>query len=400
MVAVGVVIVGFPALAKDPVARDVAAEVGLNFHGATLAKTQGETPIFDYDGDGDQDILLSTHGGSPWALMQNQGNDTFTEVLNGTFYKTDRHGCVDADFGSLEGYGRPDGLPDLYCVTGACNGTCKKEYPNSLFIQRPDHSFVDVAKSWGVADAHGRGRKALAFDFNNDGLPDIFVANEGPSIYPPLNRVFKNLGGRFEEVTASPANSQQNSECAVSGYIDSDKWRDLVICSRVHSGIGTVSYKNVNGTFVDVTASTAYKKLKAVDLKLADLNNDKKQDLLILEGTRFSVWLNVNGAYPKMNYSFALKGGRDLAVGDANGDRRQDVFIARGPNDKYQHTMLINNGNGASFHTIPLPTLTVGNGDTATTFRNWNNSGRDAFLVTNGIWGIAGPVQMITFSDN
>ena len=387
------------AWAGDPVAHDVAAEVGLTFHGATISKTQGETPIFDYDGDGDLDIMLSTHGVSPWALMQNQGDDTFVEVLNGTFYKTDRHGCVDGDFGSLNASGRPDGLPDLSCVSGACTGTCKKEYPNSLFIQRSDHTFVDVAKAWGVADSHGRARKPLAFDFNNDGLLDIFVANEGPSIYPPLNRLFKNVRGRFEEVTSSPANTQQHSECAVSGYVDSDKWRDLIICGRVSSGIGTVTYMNVKGSLVDVTASTAYKKLKAIDLKLADVNNDKKQDLLILEANRFSVWLNVNGTYPKMNYKFALKGGRDLAVGDANGDKKLDVFIARGPNNQNQHTMLINNGNGKSYHTIPLPVLSEGSGDTATTFKNWRKSGRDAFLVTNGLWGIAGPVQMIMFSD-
>ena len=121
--------------------------------------------------------------------------------------------------------------------------------------------------------------------------------------------------------------------------------------------------------------------------------------MLILETTRFSVWLNVGGSYPKMNYSYALVGGRDLAVGEANGDGKLDVFIARGPNEKYQHTMLINNGSGSSYHTMPLPVLTTGNGDTATTFKNWRNSGRDAFLVTNGIWGITGPVQFITFSD-
>ena len=224
--------------AADVVAHDVAAEVGLNFHGEVLAKTQGMMPVFDYDGDGDDDVLLSTHGGTPWALMQNQGDWTFKEVLNGTFFKADRHGCVAADFGSIGGYGRPDGLPDLYCVTGACKGTCKKEYPNSLFIQRPDHTFVDVATSWGVADPHGRGRKPIAFDFNNDGLTDIVVANEGPSIYPPLNRLFKNVGGRFEEVTNSPVESNLGSECAVWGYLDSDKWRDLVFCSKVNSTIG------------------------------------------------------------------------------------------------------------------------------------------------------------------
>ena len=61
---------GPPALASDPIARDIAAEIGLNYRGAVVASTEGESPVFDYDGDGDLDILLSTHGGSPWPLMQ------------------------------------------------------------------------------------------------------------------------------------------------------------------------------------------------------------------------------------------------------------------------------------------------------------------------------------------
>ena len=136
---------GPPARASDPIARDIAAEIGLNYRGALVASTEGESPVFDYDGDGDLDILLSMHGGSPWPLMQNQGDNTFIEALNGTFFKADRHGCVAGDFGSPDGAGLPDGLPDLYCVTGACQGKCTKAYPNSLFLQRADRTFVDVA---------------------------------------------------------------------------------------------------------------------------------------------------------------------------------------------------------------------------------------------------------------
>lgn len=395
----GALACGAPAQARDPVARDIAAEVGLNFHGASRSKTQGQTPIFDYDGDGDADILLSTHGASPWALMQNQGDGTFKEVLYGTFATTDRHGCVDADFGSLGGDGRPDGLPDIYCVTGACKGTCTKAYPNSLYIQRPDHTFAEVAARWGVADPHGRGRKPLAFDFNNDGLPDIVVANEGPSIYPPLNRLYKNVGGRFEEVTNSAVETYLGSECAVSGYIDSDKWRDLLFCSKAESGIGVVTYKNVDGVFRNVTSSTAYRQRKAISLKLADVNNDQKQDLIILEKKRLSVWLNVNGTYPKANFTYALSAGSDLGMGDANGDKKLDIYITQGPNNELRSILLINNGNGKSYHTIPLPTLTEGYGDTVTNFKNWKGTGRSAFLVTNGLWGMAGPVQLITFVD-
>jgi hypothetical protein len=164
--------------AADPVARDIAAAAGLSFQDGRLGLTQGETPVFDYDRDGQRDILLSTHNVSPWRLMRNKGNGTFAEVLAGTFARTDRHGCIARDLGSLGGSGRPDGRPDLYCVTGACQGRCEREYPNSLFIQSGDGTFCEVAAAWGVDDPHGRGREAVALDYDKDGLLDLAVANQ------------------------------------------------------------------------------------------------------------------------------------------------------------------------------------------------------------------------------
>ncbi|MFZ1428364.1 MAG: VCBS repeat-containing protein [Geminicoccaceae bacterium] len=386
------------ALTGDPVARDIAAEIGLNFHGNPVAATQGETPVFDYDGGGVRDILLSTHGGSPWPLLQSQPDGTFREVLAGTFHKTDRHGCVVADFGSLVDGGLPDGLPDVYCVTGACNGTCKKEYPNSLFIQRADRTFTDVARSWGVADVRGRGREPAVLDFDRDGLPDLVVANEGPSIYPPENRLFRNLGGRFEEITDSVVRSVLHSIAVATGDIDGDGWADIVLRRKVDTTLRIVTYRNAAGIFTDISATTAYKKRVAEEIDLADVNGDGRPDLLIVELKRFSVWLNVGGTFPKAHFTFALQQGRDLAVGDVNLDGKPDMYIVQGSNPSVQDVMLLNNGNGKSYRTLEIPQATTGDGDVATAIPNWNGTGRAAFLVTNGRWGKLGPVQLITFS--
>ena len=145
--------------AVDPIARDIASSAGLLCDGKVSCLTQGEHPVFDYDGDGYRDILLAGHGGAPWALMHNDGNDTFTKAFE--FLKTDRHGRVAADVGSPGG-GLPDGRPDVYCVTGACEGKCTAAWPNHLFLQTPEHSFVEEGVAWGVADIHGRGRAAGA----------------------------------------------------------------------------------------------------------------------------------------------------------------------------------------------------------------------------------------------
>lgn len=382
----------------DPVARDDAFIAGLSFRGKRLSLTQGESPVFDYDGDGKLDILLSAHSTMPWPLMRNQGNDTYFEVLAGTFVKQDRHGCVAGDFGSTGSPGYPDGLIDLYCVVGADRGLSTDDWPNELYLQKPDHSFINVAKAWNVEDAHGRGRVAAAIDYDNDGLLDLAVANEAPSMVPSPNRLFKNVGGRFEEIADPVVRRETASECMAAADFDGDGWTDLLFCSSIDPQAGVLTYKNVSGAFQDVTPNTAYRAVPAQAIKLKDVNQDAKPDLLIVEQTRFTVWLNRSGKFSRIDFSYPLNDGHDVAVGDVNLDGAPDIYIVQGRNDLYDDVMLINEGNGASYHTISIPQASEGEGDVATTIPDWGGSGRTAFLVTNGRWGNAGPIQVIAFS--
>ena len=393
------VCLGSGADAADPVARDVGPAAGLLPHGLTNVSTQGETPIFDYDGDGLLDMVLSTHGGSPWPLMRNNGDGTFSEVVN--FSKTDRHGCAAADLGSPVGDGRPDGLPDVYCVTGACKGTCTKNYPNHLFLQQADHTFTERGGAWGVADPHGRGRVPLILDYDRDGLPDIAVINEGPSIFPSPSRLYHNLGGRFEEVPDAALNQETWSICGKAVDFNDDGWTDLVLCTDKTSALRMVTYRNKQGRFEDITAQTAYKGLRTREFDFADMNGDNKPDLLIVEEKRFSVWLNVNGSYPALNYQRSLNLGRDLAVGDVNLDGKPDVYIGQGKNASFGDLLLINDGSGKSFHVNanPLPRVLKGDTDVVTAIPDWKGTGRVAFLISNGKWGTSGPYQLIVFSD-
>jgi hypothetical protein len=388
------------ASAADPVARDIGPAAGLQPHGLANVSTQGETPPFDVDADGDPDLMLSTHGGSTWPLMRNNGDGTFTEIAN--FPKTDRHGCAAADFGSPSGDGLPDGRPDLYCVTGACKGTCTKEYPNNLFLQMPDGTFVEAARAWGVADPHGRGRVPLVIDYNRDGKLDLVVVNEGPSIFPSPSRLFKNLGGRFEEVKNAAINQENWCICGKVVDFNADGWDDLVLCTDKVSSLRMVTYRNNQGVFEDITPSTAYKGLRTREFDFADVNGDTKPDLLIVEEKRFSVWLNVNGAYPKLDYSRPLNLGRDLAVGDVMLDGKPDIDIGEGSNGTFGDVLLINDGNGVSYHVNanPLPQAGQGDTDVVTAIPNWRGTGRAAFLISNGKWGMSGPYQLIVFSES
>ena len=129
------------------------------------------------------------------------------------------------------------------------------------------------------------------------------------------------------------------------------------------------------------------------------MNGDGALDLLLFEYKRFSVWLNNGGTFPRMHFNYALGERHDIAVGDVNLDGRADIFITQGPHNLRQPVMLINNGTGRSYRILPLPTLTEGSGDVVTAIPNWARGGRPAFLVTNGKWGIKGPVQLIVFEE-
>jgi hypothetical protein len=381
------------ARAQTLATQDIAATVGLSYFGQPLGPSEGESLVFDYDQDGDPDILLSAHGMNEWPLFQNQGSGTFSRVLPGTMVKKDRHGCVAADFGSLEGTGWPDGRLDFYCVLGACEGTCRAKYPNELYLQTAARTFVKAPDTWGATDPHGRGRDPAVLDFDRDGLPDLAVANEIPSIIGSPNRLFRNLGGRFQEVVDPAITREIGSVCVFAGDFDGDGWTDLLFCRHG----GTLTLRNVGGRFQDVTASTAYKSAKPFDIELADVSRDGRPDLLLVEQKRLMVWLNVGGSFPKMSFSFPLAQGRDVAVGDVNLDGAPDLYVVQGNNVGVADVMLLNKGSGASYRTTSIPQVKVGNGDVATAIPNWRGTGRAAFLVTNGRWGVRGPVQLITF---
>ena len=264
-----------------------------------------------------------------------------------------------------------------------------------------------MAVARGVADIHGRGREAVALDFNQDGLLDIAVANEGPSFYPTPNRLFRNnANGTFTDMTGSAVNAEKMSLCAAAGDLDGDGWPDLVFCAgNPGEAIRTLTYKNNNGTFVDITASTSYRTAKSRSIKIVDLDRNGRMDLIIVEQTRLKIWLGGTSGLPASpSYTRAIAEGRDVAVGDVNQDGKLDLYLCTGWSggaSQRPDEMLINDGNSRSFHTIPIPQVTAGDGDAVAAIPNWRGTGRAAFIVSNSKSGSAhgpGPTQLIAFS--
>lgn len=397
---IGAIFVG-PAEALT--ARDMAAAAGLGYFGIT----QGDTPVFRANDDPHPDIFLNAHNGEPWRMMLNRGDGTFTRVFASTFRKYDRHGCVAADFGSATGNKLPDGRQDLYCIVGACQGACTRPFPNELWLRQPDGTFVNVAQQWGVGDEHGRGRAASVVDVNRDGLPDLAVANLASASFPSPNRLFVNRGGRFEEVVNTPLRRESGSECMAS-FVRRDGYSDILYCAKrtATGGPGILTYRNNQGAYQDVTASTAYRTLGARDIRFADVSGDGRPDLLVVTAGELSVWLNVNDTFPQRSFTQRIAEGRSVAACNVDNDARRslDLYVVQGKPQKQnvQHPdfVLLNDGTGRSFTRFSgLPQLTTGDGDIATCIPDWRGTGHGAVLVTNGKWKTSGPNQLLVFSN-
>ena len=256
---------------------DSTAAAGIQFQhnsGAFGAKFLPETlgagcAFFDYDNDGWQDILLVNgmdwpghkRGRSTLRLYRNNRDGTFTDVTRRAGLDVEMYGM-----GVAAGDYNNDGFPDLFV---SCVGQSR------LFENTGRGTFVDVTQRSGLAGHLGFSSSALWFDYDRDGLLDLFVCNyvkwspeqnvhctfDGkrqsyctPEAYRGSTCwLFRNLGdGRFEDVTAKAGlfDSSSKSLGVTMFDYDLDGWPDLFVANDTQPN---KLYRNGrNGVFEEV----------------------------------------------------------------------------------------------------------------------------------------------------
>ena len=265
---------------------DVTAAAGIKFrhnNGAYgkkyLPETTGSGCAFlDYDNDGWQDVLLLNgmdfedspkKRKSVMALYHNNQNGTFTDVTAAAGLAKPMYG-MGAAIGDFDN----DGFDDIY-VTALGE--------NKLFRNAGNGKFVDVTAKMGVAGAASDFSTSAAWlDFDKDGKLDLFVANYvGWTIAGDLNctldganksyctpesykgqasRLYRNTGGKFEDVTEKAGVGDPTSKSLGVATFDYDRdgWVDLFVANDTQPN--KLYKNNGNGTFAEVatTAGVAF----------------------------------------------------------------------------------------------------------------------------------------------
>jgi hypothetical protein len=240
---------------------DVTSKAGIHFRhnsgaygGKFLPETMGSGCAFlDYDRDGWQDILLIN--GMDWAghkqrrttlqLYRNNRNGTFTEVTKRAGLDVEMYGM-----GVAVGDYDNDGFPDIYV-------TCVGQ--NRLFHNTGKDSFVEVTQASGLGKREAFSTSALWFDYDRDGLLDLFVCNYVK--WSPEHDVFCSLDGKHK------------SYCTPEAYRGETCW---------------LFHNRGNGTFEDVTAASGIfdSSSKSLGVAMLDEGSDGWPDLLVANDTQ------------------------------------------------------------------------------------------------------------------
>jgi enediyne biosynthesis protein E4 len=382
---------------------DVAARAGVHFrhnNGAYGTKFLPETlgsgcAFLDYDRDGWQDVLLIN--GMDWPghgrarttmqLYRNNHDGTFTDVTRRAGLDVEMYGM-----GVTVGDYDNDGFPDILVTSVG---------QNRLFKNTGKGHFVDVTESSGLGGRQAFSTSALWFDYDRDGLLDLFVCNyvkwsPETDVFCSLDGkhksyctpeayrgetcwLFHNRGnGKFEDVTATCGIFDTSSKSLGVAMLDYDRdgWPDLLVANDTQPN---KLYRNQrNGTFKDVAVeagvafSSEGKARAGMGVDAADFENSGTTGFAITNFDNEMTGLYLpqgKGAYqdiasragiglPSMNTlgfgcvfaDLNLDGLEDLAV--ANGHIDETVRNIRGNVGYAQPPQLFINQGRGHFHNV------------------------------------------------
>ncbi|MEO8083915.1 MAG: CRTAC1 family protein, partial [Ardenticatenales bacterium] len=345
---------------------DVTAAAGLGDTYFSMGVTTG-----DFDNDGHPDLYVSNFG--PDQLYRNRGDGTFENVtasaginvttwsVGAVFTDVDRDGFLDLFVTTYVDYERskqctsPAGVPDW------CGPSSFHDLPDVLLHNNGDGTFTDVSAAAGIRGVLGSSLGAIADDYDGDGWPDIFVANDGD----PTTLWRNNHDGTFTDMSVawgaavSAMGEPEAGMGIVSDDLNGDGGIDLVVTHL--TGEKTTYYKSLGpgAGFQDDSFAAGIggpsRSVTGFGIVATDLELDGDLDLVVANGRVRSGQPLVKGvtlpppldrlAEPNMAYLNNGRGGftildnavcggcglvdisRGLVPGDIDGDGDQDLLV-------------------------------------------------------------------------
>ena len=341
----------------------------------------------DYDNDGHPDLFVTQYGRN--VLYHSNGNGTFVDVTDkagvaglesgkfhsaATFVDHDRDGYLDLYVGSYVQI-EPDG--PLYCEVGAgikssCPPQAYKGSADAFYHNNRDGTFTNVTKAVNIFQPEGKNLAVAAADYDNDGWPDLFVANDGIAAY-----LYHNKHGTFTEtgLLAEIAYDLQGKAmaamCVSLADYDNDGWVDLFMSDFQGAG-GHIWHNDGRGHMLEVpgAAGILLPTLNVLGFGggFFDYDNDGWLDLFIANGHVYpevdllhtgvnyrqlnSLFHNqANGKFVETSQAAGIASlpprvGRGVAFGDFDNDGFVDIVVA---NNDDPPTLLHNSGSSNHF---------------------------------------------------
>jgi enediyne biosynthesis protein E4 len=355
---------------RDGTFTDVTEQAGVYGNAFGLGCVWG-----DYDNDGFPDLYVTQYGKN--ILYHNNGNGTFTDVTEkarvdgtdfgtvfhtgATFFDYDRDGRLDLYVG---GYANFSPQSRQYCTTeisarSSCPPAVYGGSPDVLYHNNGDGTFANVTKAAGIYQPKGVNLSVGAADYDDDGWPDLFVANDGVEAYLYHN----NHDGTFTDIAmesgvalTSDGNTMA-AMCISLGDFNNDGKLGLYISDFQGAG-DHLWHSDGKGAFDEISDDAGItvptKQVLSFGGGFFDYDNDGWLDLFIANGHVYPEidHTSTEIRYKEINSLFHNeRNGKFKDVSSISGDGFAKPYAGRGvafadfDNDGYMDLVVANNGD-------------------------------------------------------
>ncbi len=338
----------------DGTFEDVTDKAGVGYRGWSMGAAWG-----DIDGDGNLDLIVTSF--DRIIVYRNNGDGSFADISEKAGVAQYRGFWTGVSFADYDG----DGCLDFYVcgyvryrynpaemsrvtlqysaqVPFTLNPSSYAPERNLLFHNNGDGTFTEVAAVAGVDNPTGRSLSAAWCDFDMDGKPDLYVANDVSD-----NAMFHNLGqGRFEDISHSAWVADYRGAMGLAiGDWDNDGDQDIFITHWLAQenalyqnewiSRGTMTGKKKTLHFMDVADQMGLGQISLDYIKWGtsffDYDNDGRLDLLVVTGSTFQDEKDPSRLVPMNSLLFWNKGAEGFyEVGGPSGDYFNHKYVGRG----------------------------------------------------------------------